>query len=427
MSKRINRRQMVQASALSGIGFWVAGRNASAQETSANEKLNIAVIGCGGRGGANLGGVSSENIVALCDVDQRRSAGSMKRYPGAKKFKDFRRMLDQIHGEIDAVVVSTPDHTHAPAAIRAMELGKHCYCEKPLAHTVTEVRRMTELAAKNKLATQMGTQIHAGDNYRRVVELVKAGVIGKIGEVHVWHGVSYGNKTRPADTQPIPDGLDWDLWLGPAPVRPYHAAYVPTWWRHWWDFGCGGLGDFGCHYMDLPFWALNLKHPSAVEADGPPVDSDSTTPGLRIRYEFDSPDTTLTWYDGGRRPDFLKQRGIPEWGAAVLFIGTDGMLIADYGRHQLLPESKFADVARPDPTIPRSIGHHKEWIVACKTGSPTTCSFDYSGPLSETVLLGNVAYRTGSKITWDADNLAAVDCPLAEPLIDKEYRKGWEI
>ena len=398
---------------------------------SLNEKLDIAVIGCCGRGGSNLNGVAGENIVALCDVDQKRASSTFDRFPDAKRFSDFRLMLDKIDGEIDAVVVSTPDHTHAPAAIQGMSLGKHCYCEKPLAHTVDEVRTMTELAVKNKLATQMGTQIHAGANYRRVVELVQSGAIGSIDEVHVWHSVSYGGQTRPTDTPPVPEGLDWDLWLGPAPERPYHPTYVPSKWRHWWDFGCGGLGDFGCHYMDLPFWALKLKYPTSITADGPPVNPESTTPGLRIQYEFpargDLSAAKMVWYDAGRKPEFRQERGVPEWGAAVLFLGSDGMLISDYSKHALLPESKFADFTRPDATIPDSIGHHAEWIAACKTGSPTTCNFSYSGPLSETVLLGNIAFRSGSTVNWDAEKLAPIDCPAAEALISKVNREGWEV
>jgi predicted dehydrogenase len=431
MSLRMNRRQMIQTSGAAAAGYWLAQSTSPVRASSPNEKLNVAVVGCGGRGGSNLGGVSGENVVALCDVDDRRAAGGFGAHPNAKKFKDFRRMLDAVHGEIDAVVVSTPDHTHAPAAITAMSLGKHCYCEKPLAHTVEEVRKMTELAKKNNLATQMGTQIHAGANYRRVVELVQSGAIGTVEEVHVWHPVAYGGMDRPTETPDVPEGLDWNLWLGPAPVRPYHPNYVPTSWRYWWDFGCGGLGDFGCHYMDLPFWALKLAHPIAIAADGPAVHPESTSPGLRIKYEFpargDLPPAKMVWYDAGRKPDFLEEKGVPGWSAAVLFLGSEGMLISDYSKHALLPESKFADFTRPEPTIPASIGHHAEWIAACKSGTPTTCNFGYSGPLSETVLLGNLAYRCGSTIKWDAENLKPVDCPAAEEFLSKEYREGWEL
>jgi predicted dehydrogenase len=429
---RLDRRQLLRHAGLAGIAVWTAGEcRAGLGAASPNEKLNLAGIGVGGQGGWDIGECASQNVVALCDVDDRRAAGSFTRFPKAKRFRDFRKMLDAMGGQIDAVVVGTPDHTHAPAAVRAMRMGKHCYCEKPLAHCVAEVRTMIELAKKNKLATQMGTQIHAQANYRRVVELVQGGAIGPVGEVHVWHPVAYGGGDRPTETPPVPAGLDWDLWLGPAPKRPYHPCYVPGTWRSWWDFGTGGLGDFGCHYMDLPFWALKLRHPTTIEAKGPPIHPERTSPGLVIRYEFpargDLPPVTMTWYDGGQRPGFLAERKIPDWGAEVLFIGEKGMLIADYGKHQLLPESQYAGFHRPDPSIPDSIGHHAEWIRACKTGEPTTCNFDYSGTLAEAVLLGTVAYRAQSTIQWDAEHLKAVGCPEADRYIHKAYRKGWEI
>jgi predicted dehydrogenase len=423
---------LLRNAGLAGIAVWTTAKSWADQATaSPNEKLNLAGIGVGGQGGWDVAECASQNIVALCDVDDRRAAGSYTRFPKAKRFRDFRKMLDAMGREIDAVVVGTPDHTHAPAAVRAMTMGKHCYCEKPLAHCVYEVRSMIDLAKKNKLATQMGTQIHAGGNYRRVVELVQSGAIGPVGEVHVWHPVGYGGGDRPVETPPIPPELDWDLWLGPAPKRPYHPVYLPGAWRSWWDFGTGGLGDFGCHYMDLPFWALKLRHPTTVEAEGPPIHPERTSPGLIIRYAFpargDLPAVKMTWYDGGKRPGFLAERKIPDWGAAVLFIGQKGMLLADYGRHQLLPESQYADFRRPAPSIPESIGHHAEWILACKTGKPTTCNFDYSGTLAEAVLLGTVAHRVGTKLEWDPEHLKAAGCPEADRYLHKTYREGWEI
>jgi predicted dehydrogenase len=431
MTTTMTRRTMLKRSALSGVGVSLAPVVLRAQESSPNEKLNLAVIGCGNRGRANLNGVAGENLVALCDVDLRQAKNAYERFPKAKKYKDFRRMLDEVHAEIDAVVVSTPDHTHYPAAMTAMDLGKHLYCEKPMAHTVTEVRKMTEKAREKKLTTQLGTQIHAGSNYRRVVELIRAGAIGEVGEVHVWHTVDYGNREIPTETPPVPSGLDWNLWLGPAETRPYHPTYLPGTWRHWWDFSNGGLGDFGCHYMDLPFWALDLKYPETVAADGPELHPETTSPGLRVRYTYPRrgklPPLTMTWYDAGRKPDFLEQRGIPDWKAAVLFLGSEGMLISDYNKHRLLPEEEFADFIRPEPTIPESIGHHQEWIRACKTGESTTCRFDYSGPLSETVLLGNVAYRSGCKLRWNGEKFELENCPSAEAYLDKTYREGWKV
>jgi predicted dehydrogenase len=426
----LNRRQMLRQSALAGIGVWTATRIRGGEaDRSPNEKLNIAGIGVGGQGGWDINQCVSQNIVALCDVDDRRAAGSFAKFPRAKRYRDFRKMLDEMHHQIDAVVVGTPDHTHAAPSVMAMNLGKHCYCEKPLAHCVDEVRAMIETAQRNKVATQMGTQIHAGANYRRVVELVQSGAIGPVAEVHVWHPVAYGGGDRPSDTPPVPPELDWDLWLGPAPLRPYHPIYLPGAWRSWRDFGTGGLGDFGCHYMDLPFWALKLRHPVSVETEGPPVHPERTSPGLIVRYEFpargDLPPVKMMWYDGGKRPTFLAERKIPQWGAAVLFIGQKGMLIADYGKHQLLPEAEYADFQRPEPTIPDSIGHHAEWIRACKTGEPTTCNFDYSGTLAEAVMLGNVSYYVGRKLDWDAAQMKCADCPEADALLRKTYREGW--
>jgi len=432
MSDRLTRREMLRNTTWAGIGVWTAANTGVLRAAdSPNEKLNIAGIGVGGQGGWDLGNCASENVVAVCDVDDRRAAGSYTRFPEAKRYRDFRKMLEEMDRQIDAVVVGTPDHTHAPPAVMAMRMGKHCYCEKPLAHSVHEVRTMIELANKNKLATQMGTQIHAGTNYRRVVELIQSGAIGPVSEVHVWHPVAYGGSGRPKDTPPVPKELDWDLWLGPAPYRPYHPCYVPGAWRSWWDFGSGGLGDFGCHYMDLPYWALKLRHPTTIEAEGPPVQEENTSPGLIVRYELPArdqlPPVTMTWYDGGKRPPFLAERNIPAWGAAVLFIGQNGMLIADYGQHKLLPESQFAGFKPPEPTIPNSIGHHAEWIQACKQGGPTTCNFDYSGTLTETVLLGNVAYRVGKKLQWDPVALKATNCPEADKYIRKQYRQGWSL
>jgi len=403
-----------------------------AESKSPNEKLNIAGIGVGGRGAADVKGVDDENIVALCDVDQMRAAGTLNRFPNAKKYRDFRKMLDEMDKQIDAVVIGTPDHTHAPPAAMAMRMGKHCYCEKPLTHSVYETRVLTELARENKLATQLGTQIHAGDNYRRVVELVQSGAVGEIRQVEVWFPGGRGGMDRPTETPPVPPTLDWDLWLGPAPYRPYHPAYVPGNWRSWWDFANGILGDFGCHYMDLPFWALNLRYPKTVEAQGPPPHPETAAPVLTVRYEYpargDLPPVTLTWRNGsGNIPPIVKEQAVPNWGAAVLFVGDKGMLLANYGKRLLLPEAKFADFQPPDPTIVKSIGHHKEWVEACKTGSPTTCNFDYSGPLTETALLGDVSYRIQSKLDWDAENLKATNCPEADKYIRREYREGWTL
>jgi len=439
MQKQLNRRDFLRNMAWSGAGLIILSDSRLVRGTQANEKLNVAGIGVGGRGAADVNGAASENIVALCDVDEKHAAQTFQQYPKAKRYKDFRKMLNEMHNKIDAVVVGTPDHTHAPAGVMAMKLGKHCYCEKPLTHSVYEARVMAEVAREKKLVTQMGTQIHAESNYRRVVELVQTGAIGPVREVHVWLDAKFSGPPKPTDMSqsdapserfPVPETLDWDLWLGPASYRPYHPTYAPSGWRYWWNFANGRLGDFFCHYCDLAFWALKLRHPITVEAEGP-VHPESAARWTIARQEYpargDLPPLTLTWYNGGGYPAFVNENKVPQWANAVLFIGSEGMLIADYGQHKLLPEENYADFERPAPFIPDSIGHHREWVEACKTGGPTTCNFDYSGALTEAALLCNVALRTGKKLNWDAKNLKAIGCPEADVFIRREYRQGWTL
>lgn len=405
---------------------------AARRQISANDKLNLGVIGVAGRGGENLREVAAlENIVALCDVDATRLGAAAQKFPGAKTYADFRRLIDQ--PDIDAIVVCTPDHTHAVATAAALRSGRHVYCEKPLTHTVSEARIITELAREAGLVTQLGTQIHAGNNYRRVVELVQSGAIGPVREVHVWAGAVYGGQDAPTDRPPVPETLNWELWLGPVKPHPYHPEFAHFKWRNWWHFGGGSLADFGCHFMDLPFWALELKHATRVEPiAGPPVHAESTPPWLIVRYDFPArsaalPSVRLTWYHGGKRPDMVSDALFAKYRSGVLFVGEKGMLVSDYGKHALLPEEKFQGFQAPAPFIPNSIGHHKEWTHAIKTGGPTTCDFRYSGPLTETALLGNVAYRTGQILDWDAARLRAKSCPEADEFIEHHYRRGWKI
>lgn len=417
--------------ALSGTALAGFGIARGWAQVSPNEKLNIGVIGVAGRGGENLQGVSGENIVAICDVDDHRLAAAAQKFPSAKPYHDFRRLVDQ--KDIEAIVVSTPDHTHAVATSAVLKSGRHAYCEKPLARTVSEARFVTELARKNpKLATQLGTQIHAERNYRRVVELVQANAVGPIREVHVWAAAVYGGKDAPKDRPPVPDHVRYDLWLGPVEELPYHPERFHFNWRNWWHFGGGSLADFGCHFMDLPFWALDLKHALTAEpVEGPPVHPESTPPWLVLRYTFpargEKPPVKLTWYHGGKHPSQLTEEQYKQYKSGVLFIGEKGQILSNYHQHALLPEADFANFQRPAPSIPNSIGHHKEWIQACKTGKPTTCNFSYSGPLSETALLGNVAYRVGRKLEWDAARLKATNCSEADQFIQHKYRKGWSL
>jgi predicted dehydrogenase len=446
MPRNLSRRQFVQRAALAGAALASAPSFVSCRAPS--EKLNLVIIGCGGRGASNLAAVSSENIVALCDVSEPNLLQAAKQHPQAKQFRDFRKLYDELKdGEFDAVVVSSTEHTHAFATLPALRRKKHVYCEKPLTHSLREARRITEAAREAGGATQMGTQIHAGSNYRRVVELIQAGAIGPVREAHVWVSRAWGRQSqedatkhkdllwtseRPKDEVPVPRGLDWDLWLGPAPERPFHSVYVPgPRWYRWWDFGGGTMSDLGSHWIDLPFWALRLDAPLTVEAAGPPPHAEIAPASMSATFHYaprgDLPAVAVTWYQGELKPELLKENKIPQWGNGVLFVGSKGMLLADYGKHLLLPEKEFADFQRPAKTIADSLGHHAEWLHACKTGAPTTCHFGYSGLLTEANHLGNVAYRAGKRLEWDAKNLRFRNAPAAEQYLGREYRKGWTL
>ncbi len=425
---QVSRRRFLQA----GTGLAAAAfiPDLTAKENSPNEKLNIACIGIGGQGKSNLNSVSSQNIVALCDVDDERAGDAYDRFPRAEKFYDFRKMLDKMDNQIDAVVVSTPDHTHAHAAMRAMRMGKHCYCEKPMAHSVSEIRAMTELARKMKLATQLGVQRHTIDNVHRIVEIIQSGAIGEVREVYSWKGGNRGMPALPTEFPPVPPHLKWDLWLGPAEKRPYSPAYCPYNWRFWWDFGTGETGNWGCHILDIPYWALDLVNPVKVSGWGPTVDPERSPKSMFTKFEFPSrgtlPPVTLHWYHTNDSIPFLEEHNIPKSGNN-LFVGSEGFLLCDFGKRKLYPENKFSDFEEPPHTIPDSPGFRKEWINACKGGEPATCNFDYTGPLSETVILGNVAYRVKEEFEWDAKNMKAIDCPDTEPFIHPEYREGWPL
>ena len=436
---RPTRRRFLQTSAA-----FAASAPAFLRARNLNDRLNIAVIGSGGRGGSNMRSVESENIVAVCDVNENNLNYAANRHPKARKYVDFRKLFEKTN-DIDAVVVSTCEHTHAFATLPALQLGKHVYCEKPLTHSVWEARVIREAANKAGVATQMGTQIHAGDNYRRVVELVQSGAIGPIRETHVWVGRAWGLQSeadhkknrdivyvteRPKKADPIPKQLDWDLWLGPAPDRPFNNVYFPgPKWYRWWDFGNGTMSDLGSHWVDLPFWALKLESPLSIEASGPAPHAEIAPASMQATYQYgargDLPPVQLTWYQGANKPKILTEGKIPKWNSGVLFIGDKGMLLASYSKHMLLPED--GDFKRPDPFIPKSRGHHAEWIHACKTGAPTTCNFEYAGWLTEANHLGNVAFRVGKKLEWNAEKMEAKNAPDADQFIRREYRKGWAL
>jgi predicted dehydrogenase len=431
MSSRPTRRRFLAAStAALAAPLFVRARHA-------NEKLNIAVIGVADRGAANLAGVRHENIAALCDVDGDRLEKARSQFPNAVGFTDYRKFFDKLDKQIDAVVVSTPDHSHCLPASLAMTAGKPVYCEKPLAYSVSEVRLMRKLAIDRKLVTQMGTQIHAGDNYRRAVEIVQSGLLGPVNRVHVW----MNGKPPPGKKlgQKPSAKFDIDVWLGPARdefFEAHHASPPKPWphyhWRYWWEFGGGMLADFGCHFMDLPYWALNLTSPTTVAAIGKKTyEGDNTVPDvMQVDYQFpavaERPAVHLTWYHGVNGPSLDGKTTYPGFGSGVLFVGAKGQLLADYGRLKLLPDAFARDFTFPTKTIPSSIGHHKEWTEAIKIGSRTTCNFAYSGLLAEAVLLGNVSYRCGKEIAWDAVK-GTTNVPEAEQYVGRDYRKGWEL
>lgn len=436
MPRNLTRRRFLGTSAaVIGAGYFVS-HSAAEESKSPSERLNIAAVGVANKGGHNLGELASQNIVALCDVDENYLNQAAEKYKGARLYRDYRKMLEAEAKHCDAVVVSTADHTHTPAASVALDLGKHVYCEKPLSHTVAEARALAKLAAKKNVATQMGTQIHATDNYRRVVELVQGGAIGNVSAVYNWCNKGWSDGRFEATGTPAPKHLDWDLWLGPAKERPYSTNIHPGNWRRFWEYGSGTFGDMACHVMDLPFWALNLRHPTSVACEGPELHPDGAPAWVKCAYEFPGKDgkpLMFHWSDGGAHEQIVKDirdhegQPLSTWGLGILFVGDKGMLAADYGRRQLLPQDKFTDFKAPEPSIPNSIGHWHEWVQACKTGSATTCNFDYSGALTETVLLGIVAFRTGQKITWDAEQLKATNAAKADEFVTKEYRKGFEV
>ena len=430
--KRITRRQFTRSLLTATGGIAIAPALLRGQNL--NQKLNIGIVGVHSRGAANMASVATENIVALCDVDENYLAEAAQKHPQVKTYSDWRTLLEQ--KDMDAVIVSTTEHTHALASVWAMKRGKHVYCEKPLAHSVYEARVMRQTSTQMKVATQMGTQIHASDNYRRVVELIQSGAIGPVREAHAWveQGIE-GPRSRPQEELSVPKNLNWDLWLGPAPLRPYHSCYFEkrsTSWQNWWDFGNGALGDMGSHIIDLPFWALELQYPATVEAEGPlPVRPETYPDQLTVRWEHPArgkrPPVKLTWYDGKQRPKSPAGVDLTQWHLGVMFVGEKGVLVADYNKRILLPEADFKDLQPPEPWLAPSLGHHQEWIHACKTGAPTLCSFDYSGALIEHNLLGTVAFRTGKKLDWDPEKLKATNCPEADRFIRRSYREGWTL
>ena len=441
----LHRRRFLQQSALAATGtaLSLSASKAFSREAGSKEKLKIGIIGAGGRGSDNLKGVEHEQIIAMCDVDDAHAAKSFERFPAAKRYRDFRVMLEK-EKELEAVVVSTPDHTHAIASITAMRLGKHVYCEKPLARSIHEVRRMREVAAETGVVTQMGQQGHAFEGSRRAVEVIRSGAIGEVTELHVWSDRPKGwwpqGVERPTETPPVPKTLDWELWLGPAPQRPYHPVYVPFKWRGFWDFGTGAIGDMGVHNLDTAYWALELGLPTSAEIkDSSPKFKETPPAWSIVQLAFPArnarPPVSLTWYDGGKLPpgDLFHGEKVEDNGSLV--VGTKGTLYtrswhggqSESDMFLLLPRKQFADFKAPAPVLPRVESTYAEWISACKGGPKTLSNFAYASTLTESLLIANLALRAGKRIEWDAGAMRAKNCPEADAFIRPEFRAGWSI
>lgn len=453
-STRSNRHKLPRRAFLGGTAatFMIVPRHVlgGAGFLAPSERINVAGIGAGGMGGGDLSTVSrlGANLVALCDVDQERAAGLFNAHPQARRYKDFREMLDKEASKVDAVTVGTPDHIHAVAAMAAIRAGKHVYCQKPLTHTLHECRELTKAARAAGVATQMGNQGHASEGSRLTNEWIRAGVIGEVREVHAWsdragrlwkQGIG-----RPDGSPPVPPTLDWDLWLGPIRQRPYHPAYAPVSWRGWWDFGTGALGDMGCHIIDHPVWALELGAPSFVESRttldgaflGDKPNFETYPIAAMIYFDFPArknlPPVRMTWYDGGLMPptpaEMPTGERLPDNG--VLYIGSKGKMYhsSHGGMPRLLPRELHEQAQQVPKTLERSPGHYEEWVNACKGGPKPVSNFDYAGPMTETVLLGVLALRApGRRLEWDSESMSVKNAPELNEFVHTEYRKGWTL
>jgi hypothetical protein len=446
----MSRRSFLASAATVSAAFTIVPRHVlgGPGTTPPSEKLNIAGIGLGAKGFDDVNGVSSQNIVALCDVDHNYAAPAFRHYPDAKRYRDFRKMLET-QKDIDAVVVATPDHLHFMVSMWALKMGKHVYCQKPLTHTVAEARALARAASESKVATQMGNQGNTGEGVRCAQEWIEDGVIGAVREVHAWSDKPtwLAGIGRPADTPPVPEGLDWDLWLGPAPVRPYHPAYTPFKWRGWWAFGSCSLGDMGCHVLNTPWRALNLGHPLSIEAYSRGCNDETGALASIIHYQFPArgaqPPVRLTWYDGGMMPsrplEYPHDRRLGD-NEGCIIVGEKGKITCScYGENvRLLPESLDRSYQRPAPRIPRSPGVYQEWLAAAKGGPKAGSHFEHAAVLTQVVQLGNVAVRHSAKsdaelkngwpvkLAWDAAQ-GKTDNPEADQFLQTDYRKGWEI
>jgi predicted dehydrogenase len=441
--KRISRRTFFGDLSAAGMAFSVVPRHVLGRGYRApSDTLSIACIGVGGMGANDVKGVAGENIHALCDVDSKAAEGSFGSYPRAKRYKDFREMLEKERNNIDAVTVSTPDHTHAAATMMALKLGKHVYCQKPLARTVHEIRTVMQEARRAPGKTQMGNQGHANEGTRQIREWVEAGAIGTVREVQYWTNrpVWPQGINRPTEMHNVPATMDWDLWLGPVAQRPYHPSYAPFNWRGWWDFGTGAMGDMACHIMDAGYWVLGLKYPSRVTPESTQLFAETAPRSSRIDFEFPARGTRgpirVVWRDGGLYPqrpfDWPVEKNWPFDTSGQLWIGDKGTLVAGtYGDNpRLSDENRHKElIAAPPPVkYPRTEGVYAEWIAACKTGTPAGSNFvEHAGPLTEMIALGNLAVRSGKTIELDPETGMLKTAGIPEEYWKPQYRSGWTL
>ena len=444
MSNRMSRRKFIGTAGLATAAFTIVPRHVLGGPgyKAPSDTINFGCVGIDGKGTTDVEGVSTENIAALCDVDLSRGMETRKKHPKANQYQDFRVMLDKEKG-LDAVTVSTPDHTHAVIAMAAMERGLHVFVQKPLTKTVFEARKLAEAAKKYNVITQMGNQGHAGEGARLVNEWIWDGAVGDVKEIHAWTNRpvwDQGEIERPEEIPSVPTSLDWNLWIGPAPHRPYHPYYHPFSWRGWRDFGTGALGDMGAHILDQPFWALDLSNPKTIQASSTRFSDESFPLASEVIWTFEGkngkPDIKLIWRDGGLlppRPEVLEPgRKMGDNGGGVIYYGTNGTLMHSvYGEQpRLIPETSMQSYKRPKETIPRSPGIHEEWIEAIKKGTKSTTDFDYSAKLTELMLLGNIAILTqehNTVLEWDSEQFKFTNLDAANELLHYQYSPGWKL
>lgn len=454
----ISRRAFVSGAAATAAAMTVVPRHVLGEflNPPPSEKITIAAIGVGDQGKRDMSSFlerSDTRIVAVCDVDANNrnfARDTVNKNYGDEKcaaYNDFRELL-ATEKDLDAVLVVVPDHSHAVISMAALKAGKHVYCQKPFTHTVYEAHKLAETARQTKLATQLGTANQAGEGRRVLQEWIEDGAVGGVREAHIWSNRPFWPQgvDRPTGTPPVPPTLDWDLWLGPAPHRPYHPAYLPLVFRGWWDFGTGALGDMGCYALDTVFRALKLKYPTSVEACGScfarkmwdrlEMNRETFPEASLIRWEFPArgqmPPVSVTWYDGGLRPPRPKdlEEIQPMRDEGMYFVGDKGTLTTGFSgdNPRLIPEAKMKAYRQPPKSIPRSIGHHSEWIRACKGGEQAGANFEFSAIVTEALLLGNVSLRSGNKkLYWDGPNFKVTNAPEANQYLHRQYRQGWTL